>query len=142
MKTCTKCNCSKPLSEFFKESRGKDGLTTQCKSCKKEYLQNWVKDNKDKKAKTNASWYYKSKHNISYEEFLERASSQNNKCALCSVELSFDKIQDNKAVMDHCHTTGNKRGVLCYSCNLGLGKFKDNIQALQNAVDYLKEYQN
>lgn len=142
MKTCTNCKETKCFSEFFKETRAKDGFLAHCKTCKKQYLQKWVSENKEKKAKANSSWYYKSKHNISYNEFRERASAQNNKCALCSVDLSFDKIQDNKAVMDHCHTSGHKRGVLCYSCNLGLGKFKDNIKTLQNAVNYLKEYQN
>jgi hypothetical protein len=142
MKTCTTCNTEKSLSEFFKDGRNKDKHNRQCKPCFKAYQNKWIDENKDKKAKSNASWYYRTKHNITYEEFIERAAKQNNKCALCSIDLTFDKIQDSKAVMDHCHTTGVKRGVLCYACNLGLGKFKDNIEALQKSVNYLKEHQN
>ena len=41
--------------------------------------------------------------------------------------------------IDHDHTTGQVRGLLCDSCNPALGGFKDNIESLQKAIDYLKE---
>ena len=39
---------------------------------------------------------------------------------------------------DHDHTTGNFRGILCHGCNTGLGGFRDEIAALENAIKYLK----
>ena len=58
---------------------------------------------------------------------------QNNKCAICK-EL-FVKTPD----IDHCHTDGTVRGLLCSPCNKGLGHFKDNITYLTKAINYLKE---
>ena len=40
--------------------------------------------------------------------------------------------------LDHCHTTGNYRGWLCGGCNQGLGKFYDNVDTLQRAIEYLE----
>lgn len=39
--------------------------------------------------------------------------------------------------VDHNHKTGAVRGLLCNGCNMGLGRFEDNIEWLQNAIDYL-----
>ena len=36
MKTCSKCNEEKPKTSFFYDKKNKDGLQSQCKSCKCE----------------------------------------------------------------------------------------------------------
>jgi hypothetical protein len=43
--------------------------------------------------------------------------------------------------VDHCHTTGKIRGLLCSKCNPALGAFNDNIEILNSAIKYLKEYE-
>ncbi len=48
------------------------------------------------------------------------------------------KLKPQRCCVDHCHKTGKIRGLLCASCNGGLGLFKDNPQALANAILYLK----
>lgn len=42
-------------------------------------------------------------------------------------------------VLDHCHSGDNFRGYICNNCNLGLGKFNDDIAILKNAIKYLSE---
>lgn len=44
---------------------------------------------------------------------------------------------ENLAI-DHCHVSGKVRGRLCFNCNGGLGNFKDNVNSLERAIDYLK----
>jgi len=74
-----------------------------------------------------------------YEEMLER---QNQQCAICQDKfngvLTGGKSFDGKACIDHCHTSGRVRGLLCSKCNTGLGGFRDNIESLQRAIDYLQ----
>lgn len=44
----------------------------------------------------------------------------------------------DKLVVDHLHGTHHIRGLLCNSCNTGIGKLGDNIEGLERALDYLK----
>lgn len=59
---------------------------------------------------------------------------QNNKCAICK--------QSTILVVDHNHSDSYIRGLLCNKCNLGLGHFEDNVEYLQNAIDYLNNPPN
>ena len=56
--------------------------------------------------------------------------AQESKCLICQEEKLL--------VVDHCHTEGTVRGLLCHSCNTALGKFKDNVEILERAIKYLK----
>lgn len=76
--------------------------------------------------------YYKSKYKISKEEFVNMRIHQNFQCAICKTPEDHCKI-----VMDHCHSTGKVRGLLCSECNIGLGMLRDSQFNLRNAIDYL-----
>jgi len=60
-------------------------------------------------------------------------------CPVCK-KPSIPHVTAN-LVIDHNHNTGNAREWICDSCNTGLGRFKDNIDLLQNVIKYLKKYQ-
>jgi hypothetical protein len=61
-------------------------------------------------------------------------------CAICGTYLNESSpIKRERGHIDHCHSTGKVRGVLCDLCNKGLGQFKDSIDNLENAIKYLKE---
>ncbi len=70
---------------------------------------------------------------ISYEEASELRSRKC--CEICGSESS--RKGDNLAI-DHCHSTGKVRGVLCTRCNNAIGNFSDNIALLERAINYLK----
>lgn len=76
----------------------------------------------------------KSKYGISAEKFMEMVRLQNNKCAICGEEM----IGYNNQCVDHNHSTGIIRGLLCNPCNRALGYFKDDIEIIKNAVDYMR----
>jgi hypothetical protein len=77
----------------------------------------------------------KRKYNLEWDEYLQIVEAQNGKCAICLIP--FEKLKSRFVCIDHCHTTGKVRGVLCSNCNVGLGKFKDDKDTLLRAVAYL-----
>ena len=65
------------------------------------------------------------------EKYQELLVEQGHKCKLCG------KMQTKRLAVDHCHSTGKVRGLLCTTCNAGLGCFNDDPEFLRKAVDYL-----
>ena len=65
-------------------------------------------------------------------------SLQDGKCRICGVESGSNNRGDKLAV-DHCHSSGKIRGLLCHKCNTALGLFKDSQASLQAALAYLRE---
>lgn len=84
--------------------------------------------------------YLKRKYGISTEQWLQMFENQNHLCAICNEEgFKLDPNSKNLLVVDHCHTSGKVRGLLCHNCNRALGLFKDKISVVESAVQYLKE---
>jgi hypothetical protein len=79
--------------------------------------------------------------NITLEQYNKMLSVQNNVCAICKKPETkvFKKTgKVNDLAVDHCHSSGNIRGLLCWRCNTAIGRFEDSIEILQNAIEYLK----
>lgn len=70
---------------------------------------------------------------MEYDDMLER---QEYLCAICSTDTPGHK---GMFMVDHCHGTGVVRGLLCNTCNSGLGMFKDNVELLAKAIEYLNK---
>lgn len=56
-------------------------------------------------------------------------------CAICRKKPTAGK---RAFALDHCHASGNIRGILCQQCNTGLGMFNDNVDLLAAAIEYLE----
>ena len=79
-------------------------------------------------------------HDISLETYHDMLVEQDNKCMICKRPETRKSSQSNditRLCVDHCHETGIVRGLLCHSCNTGLGKFEDNIPRMVDAIEYL-----
>jgi len=73
------------------------------------------------------------------DEFEEMIDEQDGKCAICETELLIDGwLENNAPVVDHNHITGIIRGILCRTCNRGIGLLKDNLNVMKKAVSYLE----
>lgn len=75
------------------------------------------------------------KYGLTLEEYEAMLAKQGGKCAICCT--SEWPGRHNRPHVDHCHTTGRVRGILCTSCNSGLGRFRDRIDLLEAAIVYL-----
>lgn len=68
------------------------------------------------------------------EDYQEMLAQQNNVCAICG-----RRDRNKSLAVDHNHTTGKVRGLLCGRCNTGLGQFQDDIRLLASAIVYLED---
>lgn len=80
----------------------------------------------------------KNKYNMTLEDYDRMVIEQNHVCAIC--KLPNKTTATNKLFVDHCHTTGNIRGLLCSRCNSGIGSLKDNTETLLSAIQYLEKH--
>lgn len=81
------------------------------------------------------AWSLRKKYKMTLEDFHDRLAAQNGACAICK---RTDPGWRKDWHIDHDHKTERVRGILCQACNLLLGMSKDNIELLQNAIEYLK----
>lgn len=92
----------------------------------------WSAHQEDKKQARRATGDTR-KYDMSDREYQDRLVSQGNACAICGDLLSAGRNSHR----DHCHETGEWRGLLCGNCNKGLGLFKDDPDVLMAAAFYL-----
>jgi ATPase subunit of ABC transporter with duplicated ATPase domains len=120
------------------------------KARQREYNKRSYEKNKDSRRAETKAWQQKNPtkntehqrrsqlkrlYSITLAQYDDLLAAQNEACALCASPAPSGR---GRLHVDHCHTTGAVRGLLCGECNLGLGKFKDNTDTLLKAVDYLK----
>lgn len=97
------------------------------------------KDNPDK----HKSYNLKRDYGITIEDYNNLLKDQNHRCASCGVsteelEANSEWKRHHKLVVDHCHTTGAIRGLLCNSCNTALGMVKEDISVLKGLMSYVE----
>ena len=144
-KTCIKCKKTLPVSSFYKHSRGY--FRGDCIACTAIQNKEYNLKNKEKVAAIGKEWAARNKEKIKetkirrkfgigLKEKGEIFEAQGNACAICKcTENGRARDWD----VDHCHTTGKVRGILCSNCNRALGLFQDNKQNLLRAAVYLGE---
>jgi hypothetical protein len=122
LKVCKTCGKMKDKKEFHRKSRGKDTTTTNCKDCRSDY--EFVRG-------------LRRNYGISPEIYQELLSNQNDSCACCGEHKSAFK---RRLHVDHDHTTGQVRALLCTRCNPLVGFAKENIERLEMARTYLMKF--
>jgi len=161
MKICKSCGEEKDIEDFYNKRNS-------CKDCVKARASMYQKNNRAKinaKRQKNRVYVYnpeKSKeyakrHREKYKEafiYTDRAKVHNKYkvseefirdlmdeqggcCSICGCSLVNPDSNKNYCI-DHDHTTGIVRGLLCSSCNCGIGFLKDDINLLHNAIRYLE----
>lgn len=146
-KTCSLCKKDKPRSEFYLREQSVDGYGGQCKECRIRYSRIYAGKNPDVPIKSMRAYRcripnYKEeqrekklikKYGLSTEQYQAILLSQNGVCAICQKPPRPGTQLD----VDHCHGSGRVRGLLCRTCNAGLGLFRDNPEMLRVAARYV-----
>lgn len=155
IRRCSKCGAEKPLLAFARQGRGWRG---DCKECRASYTMGWSAANPEKVRTAARAWRaanpervqlhadrnrprakVKRRHRtveqygLDLVQYNEMLAAQGGGCAICG---SIDK---SKALaVDHCHDTGRVRGLLCSTCNTGIGRFSDDPALLIRAARYIQ----
>jgi len=147
-KICTECKKNVPLEMFYsrgisKRNPSKLLLESVCKICKRKRAITWAKENPTKNSKHTKAfrkrnpnygrlYNIKRLYGLTEDVYNQMLEEQNNECGIC-----HDELKEGKIHIDHCHSTDKVRGILCSQCNPALGSFKDDVNILQAAIDYL-----
>jgi hypothetical protein len=154
---CSKCGSEKAEAEFYANAG------SVCKACRKERSKAWRAANPDKmkalnekarahrkatqdpevqrryqrewRAKNAERHYFRQRartHGLTLAELRLLEESAGGVCEICKKHVGELHI-------DHDHTTGKVRGMLCGSCNRALGLFHEDVEALRSAIAYLQE---
>lgn len=122
-KICSKCNKNLSLENFYKRKDLSSGTQSWCKECQH-------KRTKEYKQKVGYRKYnLKAAYNITQEEYISLLNKQNGKCKICG--------NSKKLLIDHNHSTGQIRGLLCHNCNIALGHIFDNPVIASRLTQYL-----
>ncbi len=151
-KLCRKCKIVKDIDNFyFRKDKGY--YVSRCRKCINEDHNDYMKTEggrlSRKKANEKKNWLtptqkeYKShwsrfkKYGITEREFKDMLSKQEYKCAICNIA----DIDSGKCLcIDHCHSSGKVRELLCNNCNVALGVLKESISTAEKLIQYLKKH--
>lgn len=118
-----------------RESRKRYKMSEKGEAARRRYYK--TENGKAAMKKAQCKFHLMQRHGMTVQERDIIAKKQNNRCAICGID--FGSTEKGPSV-DHDHTTGNIRGLLCVGCNIGLGHFKDDVPRLQRAIDYLNKF--
>lgn len=137
-KECRVCGKRKSFTEFWEDCTSADKKGAKCKLCAEVQRKARVKANPSKYSSMSRKYALMSNYGVSIEEYDRLFDIQRGACAICGSTSSNSKKSAHFHV-DHCHTTGVVRGLLCHSCNIAIGYMGDSEQVYLNAIEYLKQ---
>lgn len=126
-KSCLMAGTPQPLSAFPKND-GKTGLRCNCRRCATDIQMEYARKN-PKRIKNSE---LKSTYGITIEDFDALLTKQHYACAICK------RISNKTLHVDHNHTTGKVRGLLCAKCNTALGLISEDILILESMQEYIR----
>lgn len=149
-KACSKCSVVKPIDKFYREAGNADGRGVVCKDCKREHVYEWRAENREKYNAKAREWGAKNqdkrhayeikrRYGCELPQYNSMLETQGNACAICKTAHNPNEPKGRLSV-DHCHTSGQIRALLCGSCNSMLGYAKDNVEILVSAAVYIKQH--
>lgn len=139
---CNRCKNFKVWEEFAINKKGKNDRKSICKVCSNNEQKKLAKQRREedpegvslKRWEKHVAKVYK----LSLEEVESMLVTQDNGCAICRGNKKISAKRKDLYI-DHCHSTGKVRGMLCSACNSMLGFACDNTDTLRAAIIYLEK---
>lgn len=143
---CNACLIPKSTDEFSKDARKKSGCQAYCKECAAAKIKKWRQLHKEHHRSVQKAWealhperHLKNKLGITLADKRSIFESQGRVCAACkSIEHRNPRNHGEHGwCVDHNHSTGEVRGVLCWTCNVVLGLAMESKERLLGLAQYL-----
>lgn len=141
LRECRVCGEAKPVDAYYYAVAGR--LRSECKPCTyviRKKSEEVVRERNAKRVAKDRRWWLQNSYGLSVERYDELLNEFGGRCWICREfcptgrRLSVD--HDRACCSGHKSCGGCIRGLLCFACNTSLGKFKDDLGVLQNAIDY------
>lgn len=133
-KICSKCRKRKFLTDFYRDNGRTDKRQAYCKICLTEYNKRYHREHREQRLKCRHNSHLVRKYGITLEQYNTRLKNQKGCCAICMKHRSkFRRRLD----VHHDWNTGKIGGLLCGSCNKGLGMFNHDRNLLMKAIHFL-----
>lgn len=132
---CTGCAEVKPLSEFGGKKKGR------CRPCVAAQAAEWRARHPGygteymRRVRDERGYARRTRFGLTPDDVKSMHDAQGGRCGICDELVPADGIN-----IDHCHSTGRIRAILCRSCNLALGFFKDDPGRMERAAEYIREH--
>ncbi|PRY38416.1 recombination endonuclease VII [Spirosoma oryzae] len=133
-KTCRDCKETKPVTEFYKSGTG-NRLQSYCKLCNSKRASASYKRIYQKNPDLKKSRNLRNRYGITLDQYNQLLHRQNRCCRICG---THEDLEGKSLAVDHCHSSGKIRGLLCSNCNTALGKVRDNVVILHSMIHYLQ----
>jgi hypothetical protein len=119
------------------------------KDRQKEQRNTWRKSNQDKMNEYNRAYRYRNRaqphrgkikqYGLTLERYNTLVSQTGDNCPICGVQFDWvNRHKANRPCIDHCHKTGEVRGIICGKCNAAIGMFSDSVETLGKAIQWLQ----
>jgi hypothetical protein len=136
-KKCTGCKKLKSKEDFSKRSDRKIGVQAKCKECQGKDAKKRRKKMPEVFKNYDRKTHLKRHYNLSLDEYNLIYEKQLGKCACCGKhQHELKRALD----VDHDHTTGEIRGLLCSRCNTAIGYVEEKKEILEEIILYLKKH--
>lgn len=134
---CGLCHEHKPREHFYWYNTGHRGY---CKPCAKAKAVAWNREGK--RYLTINRRHILRRYGMSEDDYKQLLHQQGYACAICGVSFGGVTGWTKTLHLDHCHTEGAPRAILCKRCNTGLGHWEDNPELLRRAAEYIERYRD
>lgn len=85
----------------------------------------------------------KTTYGLSADDYHAMLMAQGNKCAICARSFGDDpRSRKDLPHVDHSHSTGRVRALLCVRCNQGIGLLREDADLLRSAITYLERHKS
>ena len=137
-KTCDSCGHSYAPTNS-RQKRCDNCVSPIRRQLAREQMARYRANNLTKVRRGEADTQLRNDYGITLQDYEAMYKTQNGKCAICGKEPKNGRGILRKLYVDHCHQTNRVRGLLCHSCNMGIGLLDDSLELLFSAIEYLKK---